>query len=203
MRADKRLGQHFLRDIEVLEEIVAIADVSNSAGVLEIGPGEGALTAFLVRAGRPVVALERDPRAVKAVEERLGDKVEIVEGDALEEDLGALLPPAIEGRDAPVIVGNLPYNVGTAIYRRILALRKRSSRAVLMLSLRSQSESWLSPRRAPTGRSPRSRRSRPALGSCESCRHAPSGPHPRWTRGSSSWSHSRSLCWPPRRSRDS
>ena len=133
MRADKRLGQHFLRDIEVLEEIVAIADVSNSAGVLEIGPGEGALTAFLVRAGRPVVALERDPRAVKAVEERLGDKVEIVEGDALEEDLGALLPPAIEGRDAPVIVGNLPYNVGTAIYRRILALRKRSSRAVLML----------------------------------------------------------------------
>lgn len=135
MRADKRLGQHFLQDIETLEEIVAIADIERSAGVLEIGPGEGALTAFLVRSGRPVVALERDPRAVLAVGDRLGSRVEIIEGDALEADLGALLPPLVDGLDAPVIVGNLPYNIGTAIFRRILALRRRSSRAVLMLQL--------------------------------------------------------------------
>lgn len=135
MRADKRLGQHFLRDIEVLEEIAAVADLERSSGALEIGPGEGALTAFLVRAKRPVVALERDPRAVAAVNERLADQVRVVEGDALEEDLGALLPPPIEGMDAPVVVGNLPYNVGTAIYRRVLDLRRRASRAVLMLQL--------------------------------------------------------------------
>jgi 16S rRNA (adenine1518-N6/adenine1519-N6)-dimethyltransferase len=135
MRADKRLGQHFLRDIETLEEIAAIADIGRSAGALEIGPGEGALTAFLVRSGRPIVALERDPRAVLAVQERLGSQVEVIEGDALEADFSSLLPPPVDGLDAPVIVGNLPYNIGTAIYRRILALRQQSSRAVLMLQL--------------------------------------------------------------------
>jgi len=72
---------------------------------------------------------------VQAVEERLGERVDVVEGDALEADLGALLPPCVEGLEPPVIVGNLPYNVGTAIYRRVLDLRKRSSRAVLMLQL--------------------------------------------------------------------
>lgn len=133
MKADKRLGQHFLRDVEVLEEIAALADVNRCAGVLEIGPGEGALTAFLARSTRPIVALERDPRAVQAIHERLGERVQVVEGDALEADLSALLPPAVNGLEPPVIVGNLPYNVGTAIYRRVLDLRRRQSRAVLML----------------------------------------------------------------------
>ena len=47
MKADKRLGQHFLRDVEVLQDIAAIADLERSSGALEIGPGEGALTAWL------------------------------------------------------------------------------------------------------------------------------------------------------------
>jgi len=131
VKADKRLGQHFLRDPEVLADIVAIADAERSAGVLEIGPGEGALTAFLVRAGRPVVALEKDPRAVRELRGRFGDGVRIVEGDALDADLGALLPE--RGTTRPVVVGNLPYNVGSAIYRRLLALGPRVARHVLML----------------------------------------------------------------------
>jgi 16S rRNA (adenine1518-N6/adenine1519-N6)-dimethyltransferase len=133
MRADKSLGQHFLQDVEVLREITDVADVGRSSGVLEIGPGEGALTAFLVRAGRPVHAIERDPRAIAAVTERLGSLVQITEGDALEVDLGTLLPAPVEGLDLPVVVGNLPYNIGTAIYRNVLGLRGRISRAVLML----------------------------------------------------------------------
>jgi 16S rRNA (adenine1518-N6/adenine1519-N6)-dimethyltransferase len=132
MRADKRLGQHFLVDPEVLQEICAIADVEHSAGVLEIGPGEGALTAFLAAGTKPVVALEKDPRAVAEVEARLGARVRVVEGDALEADLGALLPVEAGGR-RPIVVGNLPYNVGTAIFRRLLALGTRVERMVLML----------------------------------------------------------------------
>ena len=132
MRADKRLGQHFLRDPEVLAEIAAIADVSSSAGVLEIGPGEGALTAFLVRSDKPVVALDRDPRAIAAIQERFGDRVQAVEGDAVQADYASLLPsPSPEGLK-PVVVGNLPYNAGTAIYRKLLTLGDSVSRHVLM-----------------------------------------------------------------------
>ncbi|MEZ4268009.1 MAG: 16S rRNA (adenine(1518)-N(6)/adenine(1519)-N(6))-dimethyltransferase RsmA [Myxococcota bacterium] len=133
MRADKRLGQHFLVDPAVLREICDIADVEHSAGVLEIGPGEGALTAFLAASSKPVIALEKDPRAVIEVRQRLGDRVQVVEGDALEADLGALLPVAEPGGRRPIVVGNLPYNVGTAIFRRLLALGMRVERMVLML----------------------------------------------------------------------
>lgn len=132
MKANKRLGQHFLRDPEVLAEIAAIADTERSAGVLEIGPGEGALTAFLARSGRPVVVLEKDSRAVAELGVRFGDRVRVVEGDALTADLAGLLPAA-EGGTLPVIVGNLPYNVGGAIYQRLLTLRGAVSRMVLML----------------------------------------------------------------------
>lgn len=132
MRPDKRLGQHFLRDPSVLEEIAGLADVARSRAVLEIGPGEGALTAFLLRAGRPVVAVDTDRRAGVAVQERFGDRVHFMLGDALKVDFMAALEP-FPGEGLPVIVGNLPYNVGTAIYRRLLTLRYQVSRVILLL----------------------------------------------------------------------
>lgn len=129
MRAEKSLGQHFLRDVRVLEDIAAITDVAHSGGCLEIGPGEGALTAFLVSTagGRPIVAIDPDPRAIAAVTTRFGGVVKAVLGDATRDDLGALLP----GPGA-VVVGNLPYNAASLIHRRVLALGTRVARAVLM-----------------------------------------------------------------------
>lgn len=129
MRPDKSLGQHFLRDPDVLADIAAIADVGRSSGALEIGPGEGALTAFLVGAGVPVVAIDKDPRALDALATRFGDKVRVVLGDAAHDDLAPLLP----GPGA-VVVGNLPYNVASVIHRRVLALghTAKLARAVLM-----------------------------------------------------------------------
>ncbi len=133
MRPDKRLGQHFLRDTQVLQEISAVADVAHSSGVLEIGPGEGALTAFLVRAGRPVVAIDKDPRAIDALWERFGESVKGVLGDAMRDDLGELLPPPDSDGRRPVVVGNLPYNVASPIFRNLLALGyPRVARMVLM-----------------------------------------------------------------------
>ena len=132
MKAKKALGQHFLRDPEVLQNIVAAADVGRSAGVLEIGPGEGALTAFLAQSGRPVVALEKDADALVVLRERLGDRVRLVQGDALQLDLGALLPPTDADGRKPVVVGNLPYNAASPIFRRLLDLGDQVSRMVLM-----------------------------------------------------------------------
>ena len=131
MRANKRLGQHFLKDPAVLQEIYEVADPTRAAGVLEIGPGEGALTAFLVRALKPIVAIDPDPRAIDAVQARFGEAVTLVCGDALKVDLAALLPEPT-AQHHPIVVANLPYNAGTAIYRRLLALESRVSRHVLM-----------------------------------------------------------------------
>lgn len=132
MRPDKRLGQHFLRDADVLEDIASVADVAHSAGALEIGPGEGALTAYLADAGRPIVAVDRDPRAVRELARRFGERVQAMEGDALAVDLEALLPTPGEDGRLPVIVGNLPYNAASAIFRRLLGLQRPVARMVLM-----------------------------------------------------------------------
>jgi 16S rRNA (adenine1518-N6/adenine1519-N6)-dimethyltransferase len=132
VRAKKRLGQHFLRDPEVLQNIVSAADVGRAAGALEIGPGEGALTAFLAQTGKPVVALEKDPEAVDVLRERFGDRVTLVVGDALRVDLAALLPPSEVDGTRPVVVGNLPYNAASPIFRRLLALGDQVARMVLM-----------------------------------------------------------------------
>ncbi len=132
LRPDKRLGQHFLRDADVLREIAEVADVGRAAGVLEIGPGDGALTGFLVKPGRPVHALDLDRRAVAEVRRRFGDRVRVEHGDAVTTDLAALLPAVDADGRLPVVVGNLPYNAGTAIYRRLLELGSRVSRLVLM-----------------------------------------------------------------------
>lgn len=118
-----------MRDTRVLEDIAAIADVGHSGGCLEIGPGEGALTAFLVKGaqGKKVIAIDPDPRAIAAVTTRFAGAVHAVLGDATQDDLAALLP----GPKA-VVVGNLPYNAASLIHRRVVALGDRISRAVLM-----------------------------------------------------------------------
>ena len=129
MKPIKSLGQHFLRDPEVLEDIAGLVDPASAGHVIEIGPGEGALTAWLVGHGTPVSALEKDPRAVDAVRARLGDKLVVVEGDATGEDLDRLTLAAGGG---VAFAGNLPYNAGAMILRRILGLQRGWRRAVLM-----------------------------------------------------------------------
>ena len=133
MKPDKRLGQHFLRDSDVLQDIADIADLRHSSGALEIGPGQGALTAFLVNADRPIVAIDKDPRAIEALADRFSGRVRAVLGDAVSDDLGALLPPLDSQGRRPVVVGNLPYNVASPIFRRLLQLGPaRVARMVLM-----------------------------------------------------------------------
>jgi 16S rRNA (adenine1518-N6/adenine1519-N6)-dimethyltransferase len=108
----KRFGQHFLHDPGILRKIVqAIAPVPGD-NVVEIGPGEGALTLPLLRVlGRmTVIELDRDLiPLLRAAASDVGE-IDIVQGDVLTVDLSAL------ARDAPLrLVGNLPYNISTPI----------------------------------------------------------------------------------------
>ncbi|MCA1810954.1 MAG: 16S rRNA (adenine(1518)-N(6)/adenine(1519)-N(6))-dimethyltransferase RsmA [Halobacteriales archaeon] len=130
-RQRKDLGQHFLRDQQVLADVVAAAELAPGQRVLEIGPGPGNLTALLaaaVGAQGKVVAIEADRRLAEALHGRWPN-VEVVEGDAVQVDLAAL------GR-FDRIVANLPYLISGPITVAFLDLLRdpatRWGLAVLM-----------------------------------------------------------------------
>jgi 16S rRNA (adenine1518-N6/adenine1519-N6)-dimethyltransferase len=118
----RALGQHFLRDEGVVERIVGLVAPTAADLVVEIGPGEGALTGRLARAAGRLLALEVDAELARALADRLGAgpaapsaSVVIHHADALRFDWRSLpaLRPAGGGR--MLIGGNLPYSVGKPI----------------------------------------------------------------------------------------
>jgi 16S rRNA (adenine1518-N6/adenine1519-N6)-dimethyltransferase len=116
VRPKKALGQHFLVDRNLLVVIERLANLSPGDVVLEVGPGLGVLTTFLADRVRHVHAIELDRR----LEAPLGDalegrtNVDLLFGDALAVDLGALDPPLSK------LVANLPYNVATPLVAETL-----------------------------------------------------------------------------------
>ncbi|MBV8392960.1 MAG: 16S rRNA (adenine(1518)-N(6)/adenine(1519)-N(6))-dimethyltransferase RsmA [Alphaproteobacteria bacterium] len=111
--ARKRLGQHFLLDLNLTRRIARAAAPLDRGTVIEVGPGPGGLTrALLLEGSARVVAIEVDARAVAALHElkAVADgRLEIVEADALEID------PATLGPAPRRIVANLPYNISTPL----------------------------------------------------------------------------------------
>jgi 16S rRNA (adenine1518-N6/adenine1519-N6)-dimethyltransferase len=114
LRAKKSLGQNFLLDLNLTARIARAAGPLEGVEVVEIGPGPGGLTrALLVAGARRVIAVERDERAIAALEQiaaRYPGRLEIVSGDALNFD-----PRALLGVAPARVVANLPYNIATAL----------------------------------------------------------------------------------------
>lgn len=110
--ARKRLGQHFLLDLNLCRRIARIADPPPGALLLEVGPGPGGLTEALLEIGAVVLAIETDPRFLPLLE-RLGEgwpgRLRIVHADAL-----AIAEDGIGAAGASV-AANLPYNIGTPL----------------------------------------------------------------------------------------
>lgn len=123
MSTKKKWGQNFLRNRGAADRIVAAVEPREGETIIEIGPGEGVLTEKLAQLGPPVTAIEIDPELAARLRQRFGDKIEIRNEDALES-------PLPEGPFRAV--GNLPYNVGTPILRRVIA-SPSLRRAVFML----------------------------------------------------------------------
>jgi len=112
LSASKALGQNFILDRQLLARIAAIPGDLQGKRVYEVGPGPGGLTRALLEAGASVIAVERDRRCIPALDElrrQFGERLRLVEADALDVDERALI-----GTGAHV-VANLPYNVGTAL----------------------------------------------------------------------------------------
>ena len=116
--AKRQLGQNFLLDLNLTAKIARLAGDLSGSDVLEIGPGPGGLTrGLLVEGARRVVAVEKDPRCIAALQEIAAaypGRLEVVEGDAMQVDMAALLSPPVR------IAANLPYNVGTELLIRWL-----------------------------------------------------------------------------------
>jgi 16S rRNA (adenine1518-N6/adenine1519-N6)-dimethyltransferase len=121
MSPKKKWGQNFLRNRGAVEKIVAALEPRPGEVIVEIGPGEGVLTEKLVTLGNEVTAIEIDPDLAAQLRAKFGDI--IVSDDALTAPL-----PVRPYR----AVGNLPYNVGTPILRRVIA-DPNFQRAVFML----------------------------------------------------------------------
>jgi len=112
LSASKALGQNFILDRQLLARVAAIPGSLKDKHVYEVGPGPGGLTHALLEAGASVVAVERDKRCLPALAELrqgFGERLEIIEGDALNVD-----ERTIAG-DRAHVIANLPYNVGTAL----------------------------------------------------------------------------------------
>ena len=110
----KSLGQNFLFDLNLTARIARAAEPLENITVVEIGPGPGGLTRALLTLGaRRVIAIERDQRAIAALEEiaaRYPGRLDIVAGDALAVD-----PVEHLGPERARVVANLPYNIATAL----------------------------------------------------------------------------------------
>ncbi len=131
LRPRQRLGQRFLADEEVLERIVAAAEIAPADTVLEVGPGLGTLTrALAARAGR-VIAVELDAQLVAILHQRLPacPNVTIVQGDILQ-----LAPAELVGPHTPyLVVANLPYYITAPILRHFLETTRPPERLVLTI----------------------------------------------------------------------
>jgi len=128
----RALGQHFLRDASMARAIVDLVAPTPADLAVEIGPGEGALTGELARRAGQVIALEIDRVLVDRLR-RAFPAVEVVPADARAWDWTSLARPA-GGR--ALVVGNLPYSVGTSI----LTALTRAHRAIDAMALMLQRE---------------------------------------------------------------
>ena len=115
LSARKSMGQNFLLDLNVTRRIAGTAGPLDGKTVLEIGPGPGGLTRALLETGaRQIVAVERDARCIEALGDLAsiaGDRLQIIEHDALAIDPAALAEP-----ESPLcVIANLPYNIATPL----------------------------------------------------------------------------------------
>ena len=130
IRASKRLGQNFLVNEEVVNNIIRLAGINTGDNVLEIGPGWGTLTQKLIEAGAVVKAVEIDAKMINILETTLAgyENVEIIHSDVLKIDLQQIF----HGQSFKV-VANLPYYITTPIVMTLLEQKLPIAQIVVMM----------------------------------------------------------------------
>lgn len=124
IKANKSLGQNFLIDDTVIEDIVEGASIGKDDLVIEIGPGLGSMTALLVEKAKKVICVELDKKMIKILNDRFiaDDNIELINEDVLKLDLNKLIKQEKEQNEIKdvKIVANLPYYITTPIIMKLL-----------------------------------------------------------------------------------
>ncbi len=124
VRPKKALGQHFLTDLSVASRIASTLDDFRGMPVIEVGPGMGVLTQFLLEEGHDVKVAEIDTESVAyltAAYPRLAAEGRILECDFLQTDLNDVFP----GDGKFCVIGNYPYNISSQIFFHVLEYKDR------------------------------------------------------------------------------
>lgn len=118
----KSLGQNFLVESNVIQQIVKKANITKRTGVIEIGPGIGSLTEQLARAAKHVVAYEIDQRLIPVLADTLSpyDNVTVINEDVLQANIGEAIETILSECDEVIVVANLPYYITTPILMHFL-----------------------------------------------------------------------------------
>lgn len=130
-RAKKRLGQHFLVDRGVLEQIVSAAQLASNDTVIEIGPGLGILTEELAKRAGKVISIEVDPKLASSLQKRLSKfaNLTVINADVLQQDPIECIDPKRNYK----VVANLPYYIAAPILRHFLEASPKPSLMVIMV----------------------------------------------------------------------
>jgi 16S rRNA (adenine1518-N6/adenine1519-N6)-dimethyltransferase len=127
VRPKKFLGQHFLNDQNIARQIVEALTVEAGSNVLEIGPGTGVLSRYLIaKENLNLKVIEIDWDSVAHLKKHYPG-LEIIEGDFLKLDLHAIFKHSFS------IIGNFPYNISSQIFFKVLEQREQVSQVVCML----------------------------------------------------------------------
>ena len=110
IKAKKSLGQNFLIDKNIIKSIVNIGDIKKNNVILEVGPGTGNLTEYILKKNpKKIFVIEKDSNLVNLLNEKFSDKINILNRDILKFDLNNI------SKEKIIIFGNLPYNISTKI----------------------------------------------------------------------------------------
>ncbi|MGB4298302.1 MAG: 16S rRNA (adenine(1518)-N(6)/adenine(1519)-N(6))-dimethyltransferase RsmA [Candidatus Saccharicenans sp.] len=126
------LGQHFLHDKNIVKKIVEANQPEKSDLFIEVGPGTGALTFPLAEKAGFVLAVEKDPSLIPALEAKAASNVEIIAGDILKLDLAPSIERKRSGLSSVKMAGNLPYHISTQILFVLLELKNSLTQAVFL-----------------------------------------------------------------------
>lgn len=131
----KSLGQNFLIDRNIIQEVLKKARINDDIGVIEVGPGIGSLTEQLAKVAKKVVAFEIDDRLIPVLNDTLSpyDNIKIIHEDVLQADIGKVIKEEFSDVKEVIVVANLPYYITTPILMNFLMYHKEISRFYTMM----------------------------------------------------------------------
>ncbi|XP_044494744.1 ribosomal RNA small subunit methyltransferase, chloroplastic isoform X1 [Mangifera indica] len=138
----KSLGQHYMLNSEINDQLVGAANIQEGDLVLEIGPGTGSLTNVLINAGATVLAIEKDPHMVGLVTERFAstERFKVLQENFVKCHIRSHMLSLLESRESSnanaayaKVVANIPFNISTDVIKQLLPMGDIFSEVVLLL----------------------------------------------------------------------